>query len=191
MKKPDIAVFVGSLSARSINRRLSLALQAAGDRHFTFTPVAIDALPLYNRDLDSNLPPAVVDLKRRVQAADGLLFVSPEYNRSLPSALKNALDWGSRPYGKSAWRGKVAAIAGGSSGALGTAIGQSHLRMVLTHLDVLTLPQPELYVKVTDELITERGEVLSEDFEKLLSRFMDRFANLLHAQQDASKNSTL
>lgn len=191
MRKPDIAVFVGSLSARSINQRLSLALQAAGDDLFTFTPVAIDALPLYNRDLDGDLPSTVVELKRKVLAADGLLFVSPEYNRSIPSALKNALDWGSRPYGASAWQGKAAAVAGGSSGALGTAIGQSHLRMILTHLDVLTLPQPELYVKVTDELITERGEVLSEDFEKLLSRFMDRFARLVHAQQNASGKAAL
>ncbi|UUP15926.1 NADPH-dependent FMN reductase [Nitratireductor thuwali] len=182
MRKPDIAVFVGSLSARSINQRLSLALQAAGDDLFTFTPVAIDALPLYNRDLDGDLPSTVVELKRKVLAADGLLFVSPEYNRSIPSALKNALDWGSRPYGASAWQGKAAAVAGGSSGALGTAIGQSHLRMILTHLDVLTLPQPELYVKVTDELITEWGEVLSEDFEKLLCRFMERFARLVQAR---------
>lgn len=191
MRKPDIAVFVGCLSARSLNRRLSLALQAAGDNFFTFTPVVIDALPLYNRDLDSNLPPAAVAIKRQVEEADGLLFVSPEYNRSIPSALKNALDWGSRPYGASAWQGKIAALAGASSGAIGTAVSQSHLRMILTHLDVLTLAQPELYVKVTDELITERGEVLSEDFEKLLCQFMERFSKLVHAQQNASRNSAL
>lgn len=185
MKQPDIAVFVGSLSAHSINQRLSLALQAAGKNLFTFTPVAIDTLPLYNRDLDGNLPPAVAALKRQVEAADGILCVSPEYNRSVPSALKNALDWASRPYGKSSWRGKVAAVAGASSGAIGTAVGQSHLRMILTHLDILTLPQPELYVKVTDELITKQGEVLSEDFEKLLGRFMERFAKLVQAQHNA------
>lgn len=179
MTRPNVAVFVGSLSARSINRRLSLALQAAGRDLFSFSTVNIDYLPLYNRDLDQDLPPAAKRLKAQVQEADALLFVTPEYNRSVPSALKNALDWGSRPYGASVWRGKVAAVAGASVGALGTAVAQTHLRTVLMHLDVVTLPQPELYVKVTDALLTETGEVLDPDFERLLADFMRRFSVLV------------
>ncbi|WP_048646738.1 NADPH-dependent FMN reductase [Nitratireductor soli] len=179
MTRPNVAVLVGSLSARSINQRLSLALQAAGSEFLCFAPVDISYLPLYNRDLDGDLPPAVKRLKKQVEAADGLLLVTPEYNRSVPSVLKNALDWGSRPYGASAWRGKVAAVAGASTGALGTAVAQTHLRTILTHLDILTLPQPELYVKVTDALLSETGDVLSPDFERLLVDFMQRFAAMI------------
>lgn len=176
MSKPRIGVFVGSLSRNSINARLALALCRAGSAQFHFVPVAIADLPLYDRDRDGELPDEVVRLKAEISACDGFLFVTPEYNRSIPSALKNAIDWGSRPYGKSAWRGKPAALAGASSGALGTAIAQSHLRMVLTHLDMPLLAQPELYVKVTDALIAPDGSVADAGFAALLDRFVARFA---------------
>lgn len=179
MTRKTIGVLLGSLSAHSINQRLRLAIERSGARHFDFTPIGLADLPLYNRDADSALPAPVERLKAEVLAADGLLIVSPEYNRSVPSALKNALDWGSRPYGRSAWKGKKAAIAGASSGNIGTAVAQSHLRAILTHLDILALPQPELYVRVTDALIAEDGTVHDPDFAALLDRFTGRFAELL------------
>jgi chromate reductase len=179
MSAPTIALLVGSLSSHSINHRLALAIGNTAIDRLDFDPISIGDLPLYNRDLDTELPGTVLRLKRQIKACDGILIVTPEYNRSLPSALKNALDWGSRPYGESAWQGKVAAIAGASSGAIGTAIAQSHLRIILTHLDIVTLPQPELYLRVTDELIDANGKVLDQQFQALLHRFVDRLVSLV------------
>ena len=176
MAKPRIALIVGSLAKVSLNRRLAMALAEAGRGRLDFDFVEIGDLPLYDRDRDADLPETAIRFKQAIAAADGVLIVTPEYNRSVPSALKNAIDWASRPYGQSAWRGKKAAIAGASTGALGTAIAQSHLRIILAHLDVAVLAQPELYVKVTDELITVDGRVLSPDFSALLGRYIDRLA---------------
>jgi len=179
MSVPNIALLVGSLSTQSLNHRLAQAIVKASVGRLDVDPVNIGDLPLYNRDLDVDLPEPVKRLKTQIKACDGVLIVSPEYNRSVPSALKNALDWGSRPYGESAWKGKVAAIAGASTGAIGSAVAQSHLRIILTHLDVLTLPQPELYVRVTDELIDAKGNVSDPQFQALLDRFVDRFFALV------------
>lgn len=179
MSEIKVAVIVGSLSKNSINTRLAQALQQIGGERFEFEKIEIGDLPLYNRDLDANLPPAVQRVKAQIEMVDGFLFFSPEYNRSIPSALKNLLDWASRPYGQSSWQGKVAAVAGGSSGAIGTAVAQTHLRTILTHLDMILLPQPELYVRVTDELISPSGETTSPEFKQLLEKFMTRFADLV------------
>lgn len=179
MARPRIALIVGSLSKVSLNRRLAMALAEAGRSRLDFEFVEIRDLPLYDRDRDADLPGEAIRFKQAIADADGVLIVTPEYNRSVPSALKNAIDWASRPYGQSAWRGKKAAIAGASTGVLGTAIAQSHLRIILAHLDVAVLAQPELYVKVTDELISPDGRVLSSDFAALLDRFIDRLADLV------------
>jgi len=162
-----IAVVVGSLRRDSINRRLAHALTrlpSAQGHEFVF--LEIGDLPLYNQDDDQNPPEQAVRLKREIRAADGILFVTPEYNRSIPGVLKNAIDHASRPYGDSAWAGKPAGVIGTSGGKAGTAMAQQHLRNVLAYLDMPTLNQPEAFVQWTDALVTTEGDVgeASRDF---------------------------
>lgn len=175
MTKPRIALLVGSLSRDSINRRLASALTRLGADRFDIRESDLAGLPLYNRDLDRALPPAVLHLKEEIEAADGVLIVTPEYNRSVPSALKNAIDWGSRPYGANSWRGKPAAIAGLASGALGTAPAQQHLRNILSHLDVQVLPQPEVCMAMRESLFDAAGEIADPATRQFLDGFLSRF----------------
>jgi len=155
-----IAVVVGSLRRESFNKRLAqamLRLPAAAGHDFAF--LEIGDLPLYDQDDDADPPAAAVRLKREVRAADGVMFVTPEYNRSVPGVLKNALDHASRPYGDSAWAKKPAGIVSVSGGKPGAAMAQQHLRNVLAYLDMPTLNQPEAFVQWTDGLVTPEGEV--------------------------------
>jgi chromate reductase len=155
-----IAVIVGSLRADSFNRRLAQAmtrLPSAAGHAFAFPEIG--DLPLYDQDRDSAPPAEVTRLKAEIRAADGVMFVSPEYNRSIPGVLKNAIDLASRPYGDSAWAGKPAGVIGASGGAIGTALAQQHLRNVLAYLDMPTLAQPEAFIKWTDALVTPDGEI--------------------------------
>ncbi|GGB88611.1 FMN reductase [Novosphingobium endophyticum] len=170
-----IAVLVGSLRAESYNRRLARALirlPVAQDHEFTFADIA--ALPLYNQDEDDDQPQAAKALKALVSGSDGVLFVTPEYNRSIPGVLKNAIDHGSRPYGKSCWTGKPAGIIGVSPGFSGTAMAQQHLRNVLAGLDVPTVGLPEAFMRWKDTLITPDGEIGDEAVE-FLTRWMKAF----------------
>src|ERR1700674_3689441 len=140
MRKFNVATIVGSNRRESINRRLAHALILLGESEaFEFEFVRIDDLPMYNYDLEDARPPAVVRFTNEVAAADAVLFVAPEHNRSIPAVLKNAIDWGSRPYGRNSWAGKPAAITGTSPGAIGTAIAQQHLRQVLGDLGALIM----------------------------------------------------
>jgi len=175
MTKPRIILLVGSLSRDSINLRLATALTRLGANLFEFTQSNLAELPLYNRDMDRALPPAVLAFKQAIEAANGVLIVSPEYNRSVPSALKNAIDWGSRPYGANSWRGKPAAIAGLASGALGTAPAQQHLRNILSHLDVHVLPHPEVCMAMREGLFDAAGDVADPATRQFLDGFLIRF----------------
>lgn len=159
MAQIKIAVFVGSLRKDSFNRKLALALAKLAPADVTFEQVRIDDLPLYNQDDDGQQAASVLRLKAQVQAAQGLLFVSPEYNRSIPGVLKNAIDHGSRPYGKSVFPGKPAGVIGVSVGAIGTALAQQHLRNVLAYLDVPTLGQPEAFIQAKDGLFEADGSI--------------------------------
>lgn len=176
MTKPRIALLVGSLSRDSINRRLATALARIGADRFELQESDLGGLPLYNRDMDRALPPAVMAFKQAIEAADGVLIVSPEYNRSVSSALKNAIDWGSRPYGANSWRGKPAAIAGLASGALGTAPAQQHLRNILSHLDVQVLPQPEVCMAMREGMFDADGEISDSATRQFLDGFLNRFS---------------
>src|SRR5690349_941140 len=146
MSQKKIAVVIGSLRKDTLNRQLALAIAHLAPEDFSFEHVRIDDLPLYNQDDDGRQAPAVLRLKTEIAAADGVLFVTPEYNRSIPGVLKNALDNASRPYGQSAWTGKPAGIVGISVGAIGTACAQQHLRSILGYLDMPTLGQPEVFL---------------------------------------------
>src|SRR6476619_5167651 len=152
-----IAVMIGSLRQDSLNRKLALALAGLAPETFSFQHCRIDDLPLYNQDDDAHQSEPVRRLKSEVAAAQGVLFVSPEYNRSVPGVLKNAIDHASRPYGQSAWAGKPAGVIGVSVGAIGTSMAQRHLRNILAYLDMPTMGQPEAYIGNREGLFDDKG----------------------------------
>jgi len=159
MAQYQIAVVVGSLRRDSFNRKLATALAKLAPADFTFKQLPIGELPHYNQDDDAAPAESVKRLKADIAAAQGLLFVTPEYNRSIPGVLKNAIDHASRPYGQSAWKGKPAGVIGTSIGAIGTALAQQHLRNILAYLDVPTLGQPEAFVQAKEGLFDEAGNI--------------------------------
>lgn len=171
-----IAVIVGSIRKESINRKLAKALVKLSPNDFECEFVRIDDLPVFNQDHDQNPPEQVARVKAQIVAANALLFVTPEHNRSLPTALKNVLDWVSRPYGKNLWAGKPAGLVGASVGTVGTAVVQAHLRGVLGYLDVPTLGQPEVYIHFTNGLIDDDGNVSNDGTRRFLQTFIDRYA---------------
>ena len=159
MAQYQIAVVVGSLRRDSFNRKLATAIAKLAPPEFSFKQVKIDDLPLYNQDQDSNQADSVKRLKAEITAAQGLLFVTPEYNRSVPGVMKNAIDNASRPYGQSAWKDKPAGVIGASVGAIGAALAQQHLRNVLAYLDVPTMGQPEAFIHAKDGLFDAAGDI--------------------------------
>ena len=182
MSKVAVAVFVGSLRKDSFNRRLALAVERLAPEGFSFEHVPIGDLPLYNQDFDSHYPPQAQRLKQQVESAKALLFVTAEYNRSIPGVLKNALDIASRPWGKNSFAGKPGAVIGASIGVTGSALAQQHLRNVLAYLDVPTLAQPEVFVQFKDgSPIDADGTIDNEDTRKFLQGFVDRYANWVGA----------
>ena len=170
----QIALVMGSLRRESFNGRLAAAITRLAPADFTFRRVQIGDLPLYNQDDDDNQAPPVRRLKDEIKSAQGLLFVTPEYNRSIPGVLKNAIDHGSRPYGQNVWAGKPAGIIGISPGAMGTALAQQHLRNILAYLDVPTLGQPEVFLHMKDGLFDESGGI-GEGSRTFLQGWMDRY----------------
>ena len=171
----NIAVIVGSTRKDSINRKLAKALIKLSPKDFEFEFVRIDDLPVFNQDHDQNPPEPVLRVKAQIAKANAFLFVTPEHNRSMPAALKNVMDWVSRPYGKSLWPGKPAGLVGASLGAVGTAVAQGHLRSVLAYLDVPTLSQPEVYLHFTPNLIDDEGNVSNDGTRKFLQTYVDRY----------------
>lgn len=174
MNTYKIAVVVGSLRKESFNLKLANALVKLGPAEFSFKQVQIGDLPLYNQDDDSNQADSVKRLKSEIKSSQGILFVTPEYNRSIPGVLKNAIDNASRPYGQSAWAGKPAGVIGASVGVIGTAVAQQHLRNVLAYLDVPTLGQPEAFIHVTDQLFDKAGNI-GEGSRQFLQDWMDQY----------------
>ena len=175
MSQYKIGVVVGSLRKDSMNRQLALALAHLAPSDFTFEHLRIDDLPLYNQDDDGNQAASVKRLKTEIAATQGLLFITPEYNRSIPCVLKNAIDHASRPYGQSAWSGKPAAVIGIANGAIGTALAQQHLRNVLAYLDVPTLGQPEAFIQMKEGMFDDKGHIGIEATQKFLQTWMDKY----------------
>jgi len=174
MSQYQIAVVVGSLRKDSFNRKMADAIVKMAPPDFSFKQLQIGDLPLYNQDDDAGPAESVKRLKREITASQGLLFVTPEYNRSIPGVLKNALDHASRPYGQSAWAGKPAGVIGVSIGATGTSMAQQHLRNVLAYLDVPTLGQPEVFIQAKDGLFDEAGNI-GANSKKFLQNWMDKY----------------
>jgi chromate reductase, NAD(P)H dehydrogenase (quinone) len=180
MDKPmNVCGLVGSLRKSSFNRMLANALISLAPSSMKLDIVEIGQLPLYNEDLETAAgPPAQwTAFRQRIKAADAVLFVTPEYNRSVPAALKNALDVGSRPYGSSVWDRKPGAIVSASPGAIGGFGANHHLRQSLVFLNVPTMQQPEVYLGHVDKLFDEHGKLVSDNTGKFLREFMRAFAN--------------
>src|SRR5258708_23396158 len=179
MEKPmTVCVLVGSLRKASFNRILGNALISLAPSSLKLDILEIGQLPLYNEDLDTAVPPAPwTAFRQHVKAADAVLFVTPEYNRSVPAVLKNALDVGSRPYGSSVWDRKPGAVVSGSPGAIGAVGANHHLRPSLGFLDVPTMQQPETYHSHDHQLFDEHGKLVSDGTRKFLQEFMQAFAN--------------
>lgn len=167
-----VGVFVGSLSKNSINRRLATALMRRSPDGLTMQEIPIRDLPLYNHDYDAEYPPVGVAFKAAVASVDALIFVTPEYNRSIPGALKNAIDWGSRPWGQNSFALKPSGVIGTSPGHIGTAVAQQHLRSVLSFVNSPELAQPEAYIQFHDGLITDDGEVTVESTAEFLDKWL-------------------
>jgi chromate reductase, NAD(P)H dehydrogenase (quinone) len=174
MAQTNIAVVVGSLRKDSFNQKLANALEKLFPADFSFTQVRIDDLPLYNQDDDATPSEAVKRLKSEITAAQGVIFLSPEYNRSISGVLKNAIDHASRPYGQSVWNGKPAGVIGASVGPVGTALAQQHLRNILAYLNMPTLGQPEGFIHHKEGLYDAAGH-LNEGSQKFLQSWVDAY----------------
>lgn len=182
MSQIRIAIIVGSLRKESINRQLAHAVAKMAPANVVFQEVAIGDLPLYNQDADGNEVAAVQHFRSAIRAADAVLFITPEYNRSMSGVLKNALDQGSRPYGQSVWEGKPAAVMGMSLGAIGTAMAQQHLRNVLAYLNMPTLGQPEMFLHFKEGFFTVDGSV-GEQSHAYVQKFVDQLVAWIQHHQ--------
>lgn len=174
MNKYKIAVVVGSLRKDSINRKLANTIVKLAPVGFSFKEIPIGDLPLYNQDEDANQAESVKRLKNEIRGSHGLLFITPEYNRSIPGVLKNAIDHASRPYDQNVWAGKPAGVIGASIGVIGTALAQQHLRNVLACLDVQMLGQPEAFIHVKDGFFDEDDNIGAES-KQFLQSWLDKY----------------
>jgi chromate reductase len=170
-----VGYFVGSLSSTSINRELSRALIRLAPKDLEFTEIPIRDLPLYSQDYDADFPPQARALKAAIAASDAILFVTPEYNRSIPGALKNAIDWASRPWGQNSFDQLAAAVIGTSAGQIGTAMAQQSLRGVLSFCNARQMTAPEAYIRYSPEIFPGGGEVADESTAAFLTKYMEEF----------------
>jgi chromate reductase len=175
MTNHKVGYLVGSLARESINRKLAKALIRLAPETLEFTEISFKDLPLYSYDYDADYPPVARAFKDALKGVDALLFVTPEYNRSIPGGLKNAIDWASRPYGTNSFTRKPSAVIGASPGAIGTAVAQQSLRSVLSFCNSPQMNAPEAYINFTPGLITDEGEVTVESTEQFLRDFMHAF----------------
>jgi chromate reductase len=175
MKQKKIAVLVGSLRKESINRKIAHTLIALAPESLKLEIMEIGELPMYNQDLEDTPPSAWTEFRGRLKGLDGVLFVTPEYNRSVPAVLKNALDVGSRPYGQSIWDGKPGAVVSVSPGAFGGFGANHHLRQTLVSLNIPAMPKPEAYVGGASNLFDDSGNLTSESTREFLQKFMNAF----------------
>ena len=170
-----VGYFVGSLATASINRLLSKALVRLAPSDMTMTEISFRGLPLYSYDYDADYPPAARTLKQSIASVDAVLFITPEYNRSIPGGLKNAIDWASRPYGQNSFYRKPSTIIGTSPGKIGTAVAQQHLRSILSYCNSPQMNAIEAYIQFTPGLITEDGQVTVESTAEFFRDYLEEF----------------
>ncbi len=173
MNSIKIVGIIGSLRKGSLNRMLVNAIKELAPQGMTVEIAEIGNLPLFNQDLEANFPKEAQELKDKISAADSVIIATPEYDRSVPGVLKNALDWTSRPYGQSAWPGKVVAVVGASGGAIGTAVAQSHLKQILLYLDARVLGQPEFYLGGAVGKFDKDGKLTDETTKERIAKLLD------------------
>ena len=171
----QVGYFVGSLSSKSINRILSKALIRLAPDELEFTEIPISNLPIYSPDFDDHYPPEATALKEAIRRADAVLFITPEYNRSIPGGLKNAIDWASRPWGDNSFDHIPAAVIGASIGQIGTAMGQQSLRGVLSFCNARQMTSPEAYIQYSPEVFQDDGQVTNDATREFLSAYMAEF----------------
>ena len=171
----SVGYFVGSLARNSINRKLATAITRLAPRELTMREIPIRDLPLYSYDYDADFPPPARALKDAIASVDAVLFVTPEYNRSIPGSLKNAIDWASRPWGKNSFARKPSGIIGTSTGMIGTAVAQQHLRSILAFCNSPLMNAIEAYIQFSPGLITDDGEVTVEPTREFLANYMKEF----------------
>lgn len=178
----NVAILVGSLRQESLNRKLANAMIAMAPDSLKLEIVEIGNLPLFNQDHEADPPQAVRDFKQRIAAADAVLFITPEYNRSVPGVLKNAIDVASRPYGQSAWDGKPGAVVSVSPGAIGGFGANHHLRQSLVFLNVPTMQQPEAYIGNASKLFDDQGNIANETTRDFIGKFLQTYAQWVEKQ---------
>ena len=179
MNEFRVGYFVGSLAKASINRKLAGALVRLAPASLVLTEIPFADLPLYSYDYDADFPPVARTFKEQIATVDAVLFVTPEYNRSIPGGLKNAIDWASRPYGKNSFARKPSAIIGASPGKIGTAIAQTHLRSILAFCNSPLMNSIEAYIQFEPGLITDTGDVTNESTAKFMREFMSAFSDYI------------
>lgn len=177
MSSKKIAVIVGSLRKDSMNRKMAQNLIASAPAQLQLEILEIGQLQMYNQDLDENPPQEWVDFRSKVKSYDGIIFVTPEYNRSVPAVLKNAIDIGSRPYGQSVWDGKPGAVMSVSPSAMAAFGANHHLRQSLVFLNIPVMQQPEAYIGHASDLFDAEGKITKESTQKFVSKFLDAFAD--------------
>ncbi|QRR35822.1 NAD(P)H-dependent oxidoreductase [Hydrogenophaga sp. YM1] len=183
MAQHKVGYIIGSLASASINRQLAKALVKLAPAELAMHEIPIKDLPLYSHDHDASYPAVATAFKQAIADADALLFVTPEYNRSIPGGLKNAIDWGSRPWGKNSFTGKPSGVIGASVGAIGTALAQAHLRAVLNFCNAPQMMQPEAYIQFKKDLVAEDGRVTDASTEEFLRNYMKAFAAFVAANK--------
>jgi chromate reductase len=184
-----IGYIVGSISSTSINRRLAKALEHVAPEGVTLVEIPIKDLPFYSTDFDADFPEAARDFKQAIADVDGVIIVTPEYSRSIPGVLKNALDWSARPYGEMSFDGKPVAVIGTSGSGIATAAAQQHLKAILSHFNAPTLGQPEGYVQSKPGLFTEAGEVTDDTTAAFLHSYLDAFTRLIDRYVDVEEKA--
>ncbi|HWL59402.1 MAG TPA: NADPH-dependent FMN reductase [Microbacteriaceae bacterium] len=180
-----LGIIIGSISSTSLNRKLAKALIRLAPEGVEITEIPIADLPFYSPDHDADYPAVARAYKDALAEVDGVIIVTPEYSRSIPGVLKNALDWAARPYGQGAFQGKPAAVIGASGGPISTAAAQQHLRAVLLHLNAVVLGQPEGYIQATPGLLSDDGEVTNESTAAFLTSYLEAFSSLVSRVQGA------
>lgn len=179
MTSYTLGYIVGSISSTSINRRLAKALASVAPDNVTLVEIPIKELPFYSPDYDADIPPVARDFKHAIEDVDGVVIVTPEYSRSIPGVLKNALDWAARPYGEMSFSGKPVAVIGTSGSPISTAVAQQHLKTILSHFNAPTLGQPEGFIQSKPGLFTEDGEITDDTTAAFLRAYLDAFTQLV------------
>ncbi len=179
MPTHTVGYFVGSLAAKSLNRKLANAVVRLAPADMTLREIPIKDLPLYSYDFDADFPAPARALKEAIASVDAVLFVTPEYNRSIPGALKNAIDWASRPYGQNSFARKPSGVIGTSPGKIGTAVAQQHLRSIMAFCNSPLMNSIEVYIEFTPGLIDDDGTVTNESTEKFLRNYMEEFCGFI------------